>query len=118
MRSGGAHGSSPGFLLLSRETVWESYGDPPESFSSPTRGGAQRLANGNTLITESERGRVFEITNDGELVWEFFNPMARGLKRVAIHRMMRIEYRDSLWVAVGFQKAPGAAALGERQASE
>ncbi len=34
----------------------------------------QRLPNGNTLITESSGGRIFEVTRDGEIVWEFFNP--------------------------------------------
>lgn len=35
---------------------------------------AQRLANGNTLICEGDCGRIFEVTSDGELVWEFVNP--------------------------------------------
>ena len=35
---------------------------------------AQRLPNGNTLITESHCGRLFEVTRDGEIVWEFINP--------------------------------------------
>ncbi len=34
----------------------------------------QRLPNGNTLITGSSGGRIFEVTRDGEIVWEFFNP--------------------------------------------
>jgi len=36
--------------------------------------GAQRLPNGNTLITEGSTGRVFEVTADGELVWEYVSP--------------------------------------------
>ena len=39
------------------------------------RGDQQRLANGNTLITESEGGRLLEVTRDGEIVWEFINPV-------------------------------------------
>jgi hypothetical protein len=26
---------------------------------------------GNTLVTESERGRVFELTREKEIVWEY-----------------------------------------------
>jgi hypothetical protein len=37
-------------------------------------GYAQRLPNGNTLITESSFGRFFEVTKEGEIVWEYVNP--------------------------------------------
>ena len=35
---------------------------------------AQRLPNGNTLITEGANGRIFEVTPDHELVWEYISP--------------------------------------------
>jgi len=35
---------------------------------------AQRLPNGNTLITEGANGRVFEITHELEIVWEYITP--------------------------------------------
>ncbi len=93
---------------LSGEIVWEYNGDPPESFFSALRGGAQRLANGNTLLTESDRGRVFEITPDGELVWEFYNPMMleEEQRRVSIHRMVRIESEALPWLDHGEPGAP------------
>ena len=37
-------------------------------------GNSQRLPNGNTLITESSFGRFFEVTREGEVVWEYVNP--------------------------------------------
>ncbi|HEX5759367.1 MAG TPA: arylsulfotransferase family protein, partial [Thermoanaerobaculia bacterium] len=58
--------------------AWEFHGTPPEAFSSPEAGSCQRLANGNTLITESERGRAFEVTPDGAVVWEFRSPHRAG----------------------------------------
>jgi hypothetical protein len=33
-------------------------------------GNAQRLPNGNTLINEASFGRFFEVTPQGETVWE------------------------------------------------
>lgn len=45
---------------------------PGTSFFTPFMGSSQRLSNGNTLIAESTTGRVFEVTRDGELVWEMF----------------------------------------------
>jgi hypothetical protein len=36
--------------------------------------GAERLPNGNTLICEGAKGRVFEVTATHEIVWEYVNP--------------------------------------------
>ena len=45
--------------------------DSPETpFYSWRRGKQQVLANGHLLVTESERGRVFEVDADGRLLWE------------------------------------------------
>jgi len=35
---------------------------------------AQRLPNGNTLITEGSNGRVIEVTNTSKIVWEYVAP--------------------------------------------
>lgn len=76
------------------EIVWEYTGDPRESFFSPVMGASQRLPNGNTLITESTSGRVFEVTRDGDIVWQFLNfevsrkGEGKG-KRATIYRMIR-----------------------------
>jgi len=43
-------------------------------FYSPFISSAQRLPNGNTLITEGSDGRVFEVTVDHHIVWEFISP--------------------------------------------
>ena len=32
------------------------------------------LPNGNTLICENLPGRIFEVTREEELVWEYVNP--------------------------------------------
>jgi hypothetical protein len=37
-------------------------------------GSSQRLPNGNTLVTESEKGRAFEIDPSGALVWDYRTP--------------------------------------------
>ena len=34
----------------------------------------QRLPNGNTLICESDAGRIFEVTQDKEIVWDYYSP--------------------------------------------
>tara|TARA_Y100001968_G_C19154150_1_gene617582 strand:- start:317 stop:802 length:486 start_codon:yes stop_codon:yes gene_type:complete len=53
---------------------WE-YTDPvAPSFYSSFQGASQRLSNGNTHITDSVSGRLFEITKSGEVVWEYIIP--------------------------------------------
>jgi uncharacterized protein (UPF0248 family) len=56
------------------EIVWKYQDKPAWNFFSPRMGNAQRLPNGNTLITESTFGRFFEVTRDGDIVWEYVNP--------------------------------------------
>lgn len=53
---------------------WTYATRPPWAFYSSFISGAQRLDNGNTLICEGMRGRIFEVTATGEIVWEFINP--------------------------------------------
>jgi len=72
--------------------VWEHQGKPPDSFFSPSRGFAQRLPNGNTLITDSDHGRAFEVTPGGKMVWEFYNPRIdrEHNYRATIYRFQRL----------------------------
>jgi hypothetical protein len=57
-----------------KKNVWQYKGSPPLSFFSPHISGAQRLDSGNTLICEGGWGRFFEVTPDGEIVWEYISP--------------------------------------------
>jgi len=73
---------------------WQ-YEDPPEFFTA-SRGGAQRLANGNHFITQADSGRLFEIAPDKTIVWEYWNPNLTRAKsgkpahRVLIYRAYRL----------------------------
>jgi hypothetical protein len=59
---------------LQRRIVWQYPPGDENLFYSKSRGSAQRLANGNTLITDAEHSTSFEVTPSGEKVWEFRNP--------------------------------------------
>ena len=63
---------------VSQRIEWIYRGSPENGFFSATLGSCQRLPNGNTLITESEAGRAFEVTSDHRIVWEFYNPERAG----------------------------------------
>jgi hypothetical protein len=88
------------------EIVWAYQGDPRESFFSEVRGSSQALPNGNVLITESAKGRVFEVTRRGEIVWEFWNSDETddGMRR-QIYRMRRFE-PDRLGLPRSLEVAP------------
>lgn len=60
---------------------------------------AQRLPNGNTLITEGSDGRLIEVTREHEIVWEFVNPYTENIlgkfSHNSIYRAYRVPYE---WV--------------------
>lgn len=57
---------------------WEYVGSQEEPFRSDIRSCQELLSNGNVLIAESDRGRLFEVTREGEIVWEYINPVRGG----------------------------------------
>lgn len=91
----GCHRAGPTFSRVievdpaTNEIAWEYQGDPSISFYSFHISGAERLDNGNTLICEGAPGRIFEVTPDQEIVWEYINPMpgrtvARGMPNTPV----------------------------------
>jgi hypothetical protein len=54
--------------------VWSYADEMVNAFFTAFMGNAQRLPNGNTHITESATGRLFEVTPAGEVVWEYIIP--------------------------------------------
>jgi hypothetical protein len=72
------------------ELVW-SYTNP--RFFSTNISGAQRLLNGNTLITAGAGGRMFEVTREGAIVWEYMYPLFSGANASnAVYRAYRVPY--------------------------
>lgn len=55
--------------------VWEYGGTQMDGMYSENRGSQQRLPNGNTLINESNAGRIFEVAPNGDVVWEYVHPI-------------------------------------------
>jgi len=63
---------------FTQEIVWSYEGSPENGFFTRACGAAYRLPNGNTLIVESNSGRAFEVTAEGRIVWEYYNPHRAG----------------------------------------
>ena len=59
---------------------WKYIAPDKYSFYSAFVSGAQRLKNGNTLICSGAKGRFFEVTQEGEIVWEYWNPYNDGYR--------------------------------------
>ncbi|MCZ6784389.1 MAG: aryl-sulfate sulfotransferase [Proteobacteria bacterium] len=77
---------------VTEEVVWSYSGDKGSRFFTAQRGGAQRLPNGNTLVSVSNEGQAFEVTPDGEVVWRFGNPeLNEDGRREIINRMILYE---------------------------
>jgi len=62
-----------------RTYTGEDSGRPVWSFFSAFVSSAQRLPNGSTLIDEGMDGRFFQITPDGDIVWEYIPPLERAM---------------------------------------
>jgi hypothetical protein len=66
------------FSPQTRSTVWSYRGQPGKRLLSDIRACQQPLPGGNVLITESDGGRLLEVTRSGDVVWEFVNPVRGG----------------------------------------
>jgi hypothetical protein len=62
---------------MSNQIVWIYEAKRSTAFFSHNSSGCQRLPNGNTLICATAEGHIFEVTNEGEVVWEYINPVTR-----------------------------------------
>jgi hypothetical protein len=99
-------------------------------FYSPFISSAQRLPNGNTLITEGSGGRLIEVTADHRIVWEYISPHFGQFGRFnMVYRAYRLPYewvpqRDApketpvTPVDVATFRMPGAAAPGAVEVTE
>jgi len=88
------------------EVRWTFGGEPPESLFSVFCGAASRLANGNTLITESCNGRALEVTSSGAVVWSFLSPHRAGDSGELVAALFEVE-RIPRSEAAGWLALPG-----------
>jgi hypothetical protein len=70
--------------LVSRQIVWSYQSKSNQGFFSHIGSSAQRLPNGNTLICSDTEGHLFEVTDKGELVWEYINPVTKEYGTVKV----------------------------------
>ncbi len=94
---------------LNNEIEWEYTADPKEDFFAGYISGAQRLPTigdadaGNTLICEGSKAHLFEVTSDGEVVWDFRYPWHVEGGLGSIYRCFRYppEYVQPLLERIG-----------------
>jgi hypothetical protein len=66
--------------------VWIYVAEDKKMFFSHFISSAQRLSNGNTLITEGSWGRIFEVNPNLETVWEAVSPEGRIYRSYKVSR--------------------------------
>jgi gluconolactonase len=70
---------------VSNQIVWLYGSKSNQGFFSHIGSGCQRLANGNTLICAMTEGHLLEVTEGGQLVWEYINPInTDGIKEINV----------------------------------
>ncbi|GEM_PF-694977 len=57
--------------------IWSYAAEDKTSFFSSFVSGAHRLPGGNTLICSGAQSRIFEVTPEGEVVWDYMNPLGQ-----------------------------------------
>jgi hypothetical protein len=72
-----------------KEIVWKFQETRVADFFSPRLSNAQRLPNGNILINEGWFGRFFEVTPDGDIVWEYVNPYFGARQKLVVNAAQR-----------------------------
>jgi outer membrane protein assembly factor BamB len=81
---------------IENQIRWQYKASNSSAFFTVARGASQRVPNGNTLITNSQKGMLFEVTPDGKMVWLYKNPTpAEGHPRSAIVRARRVFEAES-----------------------
>jgi outer membrane protein assembly factor BamB len=60
------------------KVIWEYSPKDSTSFFSFRQGSAQRLPNGNVLVTSTNHGHLFEVTPKKEIVWDYVSPISNG----------------------------------------
>ncbi len=94
---------------VTKQIVWQytalDSGSPAWGFFSSFISSARRLPNGNTLIDEGMNGRIFQVTTQGEIVWEYISPyygqqafLNRNVKTNWVFRAQPVPYD---WVPDG-----------------
>ena len=64
-----------------KEPEWKYIAKDTISFYSRFISGSQRMENGNTFINEGAKGRFFEVTPEGEILWEYLNQYRGHIQR-------------------------------------
>ena len=67
----------PGQAFGPESPVWIF--DDNQGFHSQMQSGVFRLQNGNTLVTVAQHRRIFEVTLDGDILWDYTHPGTEGI---------------------------------------
>ncbi len=75
--SNGNYSPAGGSAYAPQKLAWTYAGSGTEQYYEPDIAGAERMANGNTLICYGTHGVIEEVTSAGEIVWKYVNPVVQ-----------------------------------------
>jgi uncharacterized protein (TIGR03437 family) len=61
-----------------KQLTWTYAGTGANQYFVPDIGGAERVANGNTILCYGTLGLLMEVTAAGEMVWKYVNPVVQA----------------------------------------
>jgi len=79
--------------------VWTYQAENKRDFYSEQISGGHKLLNGNTFITSGTHGVLFEVTPEGETVWEYVNPID-GTGPLSQDQLIPIDHRGHAMISV------------------
>jgi len=63
------------------KALWNYVAKDTLSFYASYISGAHRMENGNTFINEGPRGRLFEVSPSGDILWEYLKPYRGAIRK-------------------------------------
>jgi hypothetical protein len=108
---------------LAEALIWRYEGGERNPFYSECCGTVQRLPNGNTLVTETDAGRAFELDANERVVWEYRNPEKALDDETLVARIFEVRRLPpdfgKGWLEAGAGRLPprGAARAARRAAA-
>ena len=77
---------------FTQELLWSYGAREGQSLISEIIGFVERLPGGNTLIAETNYGRVLEVAPDSRIAWEFVNPFRISKKNEPDKELVAVVY--------------------------
>jgi len=81
IKADGSYELPPNGRFGPEKLTWNYVAKDTVSYYAPFVSGGHRLKNGNTFITEGPKGRLFEVSPSGDILWEYHIPFRGEIRK-------------------------------------